>query len=139
MGLLRRLIGRTRKPSAAVAPDPPQASPPHTPRFAVIDVETTGLSPVDERIIELAIIRADEHGRPIDQWASRVHPEKPVGAAHLHGLADADLESAPRFSELALTLGSALQGLVVVAHHTEFDNSFLRAEFARASLPAHRI
>ncbi|MGP5696712.1 exonuclease domain-containing protein [Brachybacterium alimentarium] len=101
----------------------------------MIDVETTGLSPVDERIIELAIIRADEHGRPIDQWVSRVHPEKPVSAAHVHGLTDADLESAPRFSELALTVGSALQGLVVVAHHTEFDISFLRAEFARASLP----
>ncbi|MFC7375417.1 exonuclease domain-containing protein [Brachybacterium sp. GCM10030268] len=101
----------------------------------MIDVETTGLSPADERIIELAIIRADVHGRPIDQWVARFRPEKPVGATHVHGITDEDVAHAPRFAEHAQFIGTALQGMVVVAHNAEFDASFLRAEFARASMP----
>ena len=133
MGLLDRLTGR-RKTTEPAAPRY-ASGPPRTARFAVLDVETTGLCPTDERIIELAILRADEHGRPIDQWVSRFHPEKPVGAAHVHGICDADVAHAPRFSDLAVTVGRALQGMVVVAHNADFDLSFLRAEFARASLP----
>ncbi|ROR72185.1 exonuclease domain-containing protein [Bogoriella caseilytica] len=101
----------------------------------MIDVETTGLHPADERIIEFAMVRADEHGRPIDHWVTRFHPEKPVGATHVHGLTDADVAQAPRFADLALTIGQALHGVVVVAHNAEFDVGFLRAEFARASMP----
>ncbi|MDN6303916.1 MAG: hypothetical protein L0J57_12855 [Brachybacterium sp.] len=36
-------------------------------------------------------------------------------------------------------MGTALQGLVVVAHHSEFDTAFLRAEFARTGLPMPRV
>src|SRR5699024_7249645 len=124
VGLLERLIGRNKTTGPAASPH--TSEPPRAARFAVIDVETTGLSPEDDRIIELAIIRADEHGRFIDRWVSRFRPEQPVGATLAH---------APRFAELAVTVGRALQGLVVVAHNADFDLSFLRAEFARASLP----
>ena len=133
MGLLERLIGRNKTTGPAASPH--TSEPPRAARFAVIDVETTGLSPEDDRIIELAIIRADEHGRFIDRWVSRFRPEQPVGATHVHGISEADLAHAPRFAELAVTVGRALQGLVVVAHNADFDLSFLRAEFARASLP----
>ncbi|HLS33026.1 MAG TPA: 3'-5' exonuclease, partial [Brevibacterium sp.] len=85
-------------------------SAPRTARFAVIDVETTGLSPEHERIIELAIVRADEHGRPLDQWVSRLQPDRPVGATHVHGITEADLAHAPRFADLAVSIGTALQG-----------------------------
>ncbi|WP_422116544.1 exonuclease domain-containing protein [Brachybacterium sp. UNK5269] len=114
-------------------------SSPRIPRFAVIDVETTGLTPADERIIELAIIRADEHGRSIDQWVTRLDPGRPVGATHVHGLTDADLADAPTFAQQALVIGRALQGLVVVAHNADFDIAFLHAEFSRASLPMPRF
>ena len=110
-------------------------SAPRTARFAVIDVETTGLSPEHERIIELAIVRADEHGRPLDQWVSRLQPDRPVGATHVHGITEADLAHAPRFADLAVSIGTALQGMVVVGHNAEFDVAFLRAEFARAGMP----
>ena len=130
MGLLDHVTGRRMK-----TPTGPATGAARTPRFAVIDVETTGLSPAGERIIELAIVRADEHGRPIDQWVSRFHPGRPFGATHVHGITDADVAHAPRFADLAVTIGTALQGMVVVGHNAEFDVSFLQAEFARAGMP----
>ena len=137
MGLLDRLRGRASAPSAT--PPPAASSAPGAPRFAVIDVETTGLDPESDRILELAIVRADEQGHPIDQWVTRLHPGGPVRATHIHGITDADVAGAPGFPDLAVQVGTALQGLVLVAHNAEFDVAFLRAEFARASLPMPRV
>ncbi|MGP5261328.1 exonuclease domain-containing protein [Brachybacterium paraconglomeratum] len=134
MGLLDRFRGRASAPSATPPPAPSGA-----PRFAVIDVETTGLDPERERVLELAILRADEQGRPIDQWVTRFHPGGPVRATHIHGITDADVAGAPRFADLAVQIGTALQGLVLVAHNAEFDLAFLQAEFARASLPMPQV
>lgn len=134
MGLLDRLRGRASAPPATPPPAPSGA-----PCFAVIDVETTGLDPERERVLELAIVRADAQGRPIDQWVTRFHPGGPVRATHIHGITDADVADAPRFADLAVSIGTALRGLVLVAHNAEFDLAFLRAEFARASLPMPRV
>ena len=105
----------------------------------MIDVETTGLKPESDRILEIAILRADEHGRPIDHWVTRMNPGVPVRATHIHGISDADVAHAPRFADLSITIGTALQGLVVVAHNVDFDLAFLQAEFARAGLPMPRV
>ncbi|AXK47088.1 AAA family ATPase [Brachybacterium saurashtrense] len=105
----------------------------------MIDVETTGLDPERERILELAILRVDEHGRPVDQWVTRLHPGGPVRATHIHGITDADVAGAPRFADLAVQIGTALQDMVVVAHNAEFDIAFLQAEFARAGMPMPRL
>lgn len=139
MGLLDRLRGRASAPSATPPSATPPPTPPGTPRFAVIDVETTGLDPERERVLELAILRADEQGRPIDQWGTRFHPGGPVRATHIHGITDADVAGAPRFADRAVQIGTALQGLVLVAHNAEFDLAFLQAEFARASLPMPQV
>lgn len=134
MGLLDRFRRHTPAPHAA---EPPR----HTalPRFAVIDVESSGLDPARDRILELAIVRTDVHGRALDRWSTRINPGVPVPAHHIHGGTDAELAAAPPFSDLAVMIGTALQDLVVVAHHAEFDVEFLRAEFTRVSLPMPRF
>ena len=125
-----------RAPSQAGAAFPPPAP---AARFAVLDVETTGLEPQRERILELAIVHADERGRELGRWSTRIDPGVPVRATHIHGITDADVAGAPRFSDLAISIGTALQDLVLVAHNAEFDVEFLRAEFARAGLPMPRF
>src|SRR5690349_15614882 len=45
--------------------------------FAVLDVETTGLSPSEHRILELAVVHTDGHGTVLDEWAVRCDPEGP--------------------------------------------------------------
>ncbi len=134
VGLRDRL--RQRSSSQLGADSPALAS---AARFAVLDVETTGLDPSRERILEIAIVHTDVHGRELHRWSTRINPGIPVRATHIHGITDADVADAPRFADLAVTIGIALQGFVVVAHNAEFDVEFLRAEFARAGMPMPRF
>lgn len=134
MGLFDRLFGRRTDDSATAPQAPPsrRATQGSEPAFAIIDVETTGLSPRTDRVLELAIVRIDAQGQMVDEWATRFNPEGPVGATHIHGIRDADVANAPLFRNLALTVASLLAGLPVAAHNASFDLAFLRAEFETA-------
>ena len=61
--------------------------------FAVLDVETTGLSPFNDRIIEIALIQVDDDARPMAFWGSLVNPRRGVSATHIHGITEADVAS----------------------------------------------
>lgn len=128
MGLLDRLLG-SRQPSPVAAPNGASAA---APVFAVIDVETTGLSPASSRVLELAVVLTDHVGRPVWEWSGRFNPEGPVGATHVHGITGEDVADAPRIRERLDHITQALNGRVVVAHNAGFDVAFLRAEYERA-------
>lgn len=145
MGMFNWLFGKhSRRAGAATGMPTPSAlaasvSEAPAPFFAIIDVETTGLSPQRDRIIELALIRVDDSGEVIDHWSTRLDPEGPVGATHIHGITQADVDGQPRFRELAASLASHLAGIPVVAHNAPFDLAFLRAEFRRAGWDIPRL
>lgn len=102
-------------------------------QYAVIDVETTGLSPAqNHRILEVAVVLADDNGNLVDEWETLVNPLREVGAAEIHGLTAADVYAAPTFDEILPELVSLLSGRMLVAHNLAFDARFLAAEFARA-------
>lgn len=103
-----------------------------TPRFVVMDVETTGLSASNHRVLEIALVTADPTGRVLDEWSTRLNPQGPVGATHIHGITDADVAHAPLFTDVLDELHLRLAGAAVVAHNARFDLAFLRAEYARA-------
>lgn len=143
MGWLNWLFGggNEKKGTAAprVASPPPLSCPPH---FAIIDVETTGLSPKRDRVLELAVVRVDQDGNVVDEWSSRFNPEGPVGATHIHGITQADVAHAPLFRDVAASVVPYIAGLPIAAHNARFDLAFLRAEFRRAGwdvpwLPAY--
>ncbi|WP_216870638.1 exonuclease domain-containing protein [Modestobacter excelsi] len=102
------------------------------PGFAVIDVETTGLSAAGHRVLELAIVRTDPAGRVLDEWVSRFNPEGPVGATHIHGITAADVARAPRFTHVLEEISDRLAGAAIAGHNVKFDLAFLRSEYARA-------
>lgn len=102
------------------------------PGWAVVDVETTGLSAGRDRILELAIVRTDTDLNIVDEWVCRFHPDGPVGAVHVHGITDADVARAPRFAVMIDDVTRRLAGAAIVGHNVNFDLAFLRAEFARA-------
>lgn len=124
------LLDRFRRPATPHAPNAPTLAVPHT-GFAVVDVETTGLSHTHHRIVELAILRTDPYGRVLDEWVCRFHPDAAVGATHIHGITDADVEHAPRFADVRPDIARRLTGLAVAGHNLPFDLTFLRTEFAR--------
>ncbi|MCR2816586.1 exonuclease domain-containing protein [Microbacterium jiangjiandongii] len=102
------------------------------PYFAVIDVETTGLSPKRDRVVEIAVVRIDQRGTVVDEWSTRLNPEGPVGATHIHGITQSDVDRAPLFRDVASAIAPQIQGLPIAAHNARFDLAFLRAEFVRA-------
>jgi DNA polymerase-3 subunit epsilon len=100
--------------------------------YAVVDVETTGLSPGHHhRVIEVAVVHVDESGRRTDEWCTLVNPRRDLGPQHVHGISAADARRAPDFAGVAGELAARLSGRVLVAHNLSFDLRFLRAEFAR--------
>jgi DNA polymerase-3 subunit epsilon len=119
-----------RPARAAHLPAGPRAT--RVPGFAVIDVETTGLSAAGHRVLELAIVRTDPAGRVLDEWVSRFNPEGPVGATHIHGITAADVARAPRFAHVLEEISDRLAGAAIAGHNVRFDLAFLRAEYTRA-------
>jgi DNA polymerase III epsilon subunit family exonuclease len=103
--------------------------------FAVVDVETTGLESGEDRVVEVAVVRADATGVVTHEWATAVDPGGPVRLTWVHGLTDELLRGAPRFAEVAAALAARLTGAVLVGHNVAFDLAFLRAEYERAGTP----
>jgi DNA polymerase-3 subunit epsilon len=106
--------------------------------FAVVDVETTGLSPQHHhRVAEIAVVKVDRSGGVIDRWETLVNPGRDLGPQEIHGIRAAEILDAPPFAALVPTLSRFLTGSVLVAHNLSFDSRFLDHEFrsAGAALP----
>jgi DNA polymerase III epsilon subunit len=111
--------------------------------FAVVDVETTGLSPAfGERVCEIAIVHWQD-GKEVDAFSTLVNPERPIspGAASVNGMTDAMVANAPLFRDVAPEICQRLTGQVFVAHNAPFDLGFLGMEFRRLgeSLPVTQV
>lgn len=95
-------------------------------RYAVIDLETTGFSPVHDRVVEAACVLVEERAI-VGAWSSLVNPGRPIPeyASRVHGITDADVANAPPFAYVQRRLFDLCEGAIVVAHNASFDLSFL--------------
>jgi DNA polymerase-3 subunit epsilon len=102
------------------------------PCYLLLDLETTGGNPVNDRITEIAAVRI-EHGVEVARWSTLVNPGTPISGfiAQLTGINNAMVANAPAFSEVAKPLLALLEGAVLVAHNVRFDHGFLLNELAR--------
>lgn len=102
-------------------------------KFAVVDIETTGLFHQGHGITEIAVVHIDgDNCRQV--FHSLVNPEKaiPSGITHLTGIEDITVKDAPDFEEIAEELEAALHNRVFVAHNVNFDYNFLKAAFEKS-------
>lgn len=101
-----------------------------------LDVELTGLDPARDRICEIGLVQA-LGGEVIEEYASLVWPDAPMspGARAVHGIPDEDLESAPKFREVADRLVHLCADTVLVGHNVEFDLFFINAALVRTGRP----
>ena len=99
--------------------------------WALVDVETSGLRPGRDRVLSLAVLTLDPHGRQTGEFFTLLNPGCDPGPVHIHGLTSARLADAPTFEEIAPQVGTLLSGRVLVAHNVQFDYDFLAHEFAR--------
>ena len=102
------------------------------PAITYLDLETTGATPLRDRITEIALVRF-EQGVEVARWQTLVNPEQPIPAfiQQLTGINNEMVAHAPTFSEVADKLLSFLQGSVLAAHNVRFDHGFIKAEFKR--------
>jgi DNA polymerase III epsilon subunit-like protein len=105
--------------------------------WAAVDVETTGLHPVRDRIVEIAVIRLGPHAEKIDEWSTLVNPGEVSLGGRIHGLRRAGVKDAPSFSDIRDELLERLANLVLVAHNAPFDVSFLQSETIRDGVACH--
>jgi DNA polymerase-3 subunit epsilon len=101
--------------------------------YVVIDLETTGLEPAEDRIIEIAMGRV-ENGQLVDEWATLISADRDPGPVFLHHISEGMLAGAPSFRDIAGEILGRLDGAIVVAHHAPFEESFLAAELARLGI-----
>jgi DNA polymerase III subunit epsilon len=98
--------------------------------YAIIDIETTGGSAIQEKITEIAVYLHD--GEKITgEFVTLVNPERniPYFITNLTGISNEMVEDAPRFYEIAKTIVELTEGRTFVAHNARFDYSFIRQEF----------
>lgn len=107
-------------------------------RFAVVDLETSGLSPRRHQILQVAVVVVDAEGHVIERWSSLVRPRhgvwSRVGPRHVHGITRRRLIGAPRVAPVLDTMTSLLDGAVFTAHNAAFDAAFLTAAAARSGV-----
>lgn len=99
-----------------------------------MDLETTGVSPVADRIVELSMIKVHPDGRR-ETMTRRVNPGMPIPpeSSRIHGITDGDVAGAPLFAHIADEIlafigGADLAGFNIV----RFDLPILHRELAVA-------
>jgi DNA polymerase-3 subunit epsilon len=104
-------------------------------KFVVCDVETTGLNPVYDRIIEIALIRIEKL-KIVDKFSTLINPETyiPPFITRLTGIRNEDVFNAPKFNDIVLKVRDFLQDAIFVAHNASFDYKFLLHSFLRENI-----
>jgi DNA polymerase III subunit epsilon len=100
--------------------------------LAIVDVETSGTSATESRIIEIGILRIED-GVCVETYRTCINPGRPVSSwiLALTGIRQEELDPAPEFEDVAETVARLLDGAIFVAHNARFDYSFIKNEFAR--------
>lgn len=100
--------------------------------FAFVDIETTGLSAKNDRIIEIGIIKV-KNNRICETYETLVNPKIriPLFISKLTGISQKSLWSAPSLRDVIGEVSSILDDCVFAAHNVLFDYRFLQTEFER--------
>ena len=99
--------------------------------FVVVDLETTGTRPGDDRITEIGAVKV-RGGQVLGEFATLVDPGRsiPPQIVHLTGITEAMIVDAPTIEQVLPAFLEFAAGAVLVAHNARFDTAFLRAACA---------
>ena len=102
--------------------------------IAIIDVETTGINPRTDQVIEFAVQKGLEPGANSKTW--RIKPSVAISeeAREVHGISEADLANCPSFEAYADRIRQVLETSdIIIGYNFRFDLEMLQAEFKRLS------
>jgi DNA polymerase III epsilon subunit family exonuclease len=106
--------------------------------WIAFDTETTGLSAIKDRVVEIGAVKFDTHGKSLGEFQELINPGIgiPPGASAVHGITDVDVHDAP---PIEVVLPDFLEFLgtsdnVLIAHNAVFDAGFIGAEMGRSHI-----
>lgn len=104
--------------------------------LAFLDLETTGINIVSDRIVEISVLKVSPNGT--EEWlTSRINPEMPIPAksTSIHGITDKDVANSPAFRDIAKKLAAFLEGCDLAGYNAnKFDIPVLAEEFLRVNI-----
>ncbi len=104
--------------------------------FVVFDIETTGFSPVTNRIIEIGAVKVDK-GQIVDRFSVFVNPQVPIPfeIEKLTGINDSMVMEAETIERVLPQFLDFVGDAVLVAHNANFDVSFIKENAKRQQIP----
>ena len=95
--------------------------------FTIFDTETTGMSPCNDRIVEIAAVKIDTDGCH-NRFHSLINPQLPIPSqvSQIHHITDEMVKDAPSFSQVGSDFLAFLENSTLVAHNARFDLGFLQ-------------
>lgn len=95
--------------------------------YCVLDLETTGFSPVTEKITEIGIMKIKD-GKVVDKFSTFVNPKKPIPprVIQVTNITDDMVRDAETIDKVFPKMLEFIEGCVLVAHNAEFDINFLK-------------
>ena len=106
--------------------------------YVVFDIETTGFSPVKNRIIEIGAVKVVE-GKIVDRFSTFVNPRVPIPfrIEQLTSINDEMVMDAPGIEEVLPEFLKFCEGTIFVAHNANFDMSFIMENAAQLNIELH--
>ena len=101
-----------------------------------LDLETTGINIVTDRIVEIALLKINPDGTQ-EEKEMRINPEMPIPpqVSKVHGIYDEDIKDAPTFKEVAKSLAKFIEGCDLAGFNSNrFDIPLLAEEFLRVDV-----
>ncbi len=107
-----------------------------TDTYVVFDLETTGFSPINDRIIEIGAVKVAD-GKITERFSTFVNPEVPIPfkVEELTHIRDDMVLDAPKIEDILSDFMKFCEGAVMVAHNAEFDMSFISKNCGRQGIP----
>ena len=104
--------------------------------YVVFDIETTGFSPVTNRIIEIGAVKV-ENGQIVDRFSTFVNPEVPIPfeIEKLTSINDSMVIDAETIEVVLPKFLDFIGDAILVAHNANFDVSFIKENAKRQGLP----
>ena len=95
-----------------------------------LDLETTGLSPGKDKIIEIGAVKTDSNGNQIEEFNSLVNPGILISdfIENLTGISNDDVLNSLKFVDIVDEFQSFLDDSIIIGHNIEFDLRFLSEE-----------
>ncbi len=105
--------------------------------FVVFDIETTGFSPVKNKIIEIGAVKV-RGGEIVDNFSVFVNPKVPIPyeITQLTGIHDEMVMEAETIEEVLPKFVKFCEGAVLAAHNAGFDMSFIKENLRRQKIEA---